>query len=149
MDDDVGDRGELLSEFLLEFAGELVGLVERRARSDRDGDEQHAPSVGRHQTQVTRGRVRVSLDDGLDRLQGVRVIRGRGLAAIGCSSGSRWVRTSLTLRQVADRALDSLGDLVGGGQGAVGRELEVQRDAVLVVVVKDRDVVGFADGSAR
>jgi hypothetical protein len=28
VDDDVGDRGELLSEFLLEFAGELVGLVQ-------------------------------------------------------------------------------------------------------------------------
>ncbi len=49
-------------------------------------------------------------------------------------------------RQCSDRGFDALGDVVGLLQGAVGGELEVQRDADLIAVLEDRDVVRLADG---
>ena len=48
--------------------------------------------------------------------------------------------------QGPDGVLDALSDFVSGGQGAVGGQFEVQGDAALIAVVKDGDVVGFADG---
>ena len=55
-------------------AGELVRLLERRARADGDGDEEHVALLGRKQPQVAGGRVRVSTHKGLDRLERLRVV---------------------------------------------------------------------------
>ena len=75
MDDDVGDGGELLAEFFLEFAGELVRLVSEAVAPTETVMNSTSPVLGRKQAQVARGRVRVALDDGLDRLERVRVVR--------------------------------------------------------------------------
>ena len=122
MNDDVGDRGEFLSERLLEFAGELVRLGRGMRGADRDGDEQHVAGVGWEQAQVTRAACARSPHDVRIVWSCVRVVlRSAGSAAIGCSRGSRCVSHIADAGQRADCSFDPFGDLVGGWSGSCRR----------------------------
>jgi hypothetical protein len=87
----------------------------------------------------------VFLDDGHDGFQGVWVLVAGEIGGDWLFEGFEVGADVTDVGERADGAFDTFGNLMGGGERTLGREFEVQGDAVLVAVIKDRDVVGFAD----